>query len=313
MKKTIVSIFLLGFTCAIYSQDSLDKILKIKAGNIFLEGSLLAPQNAKKLVIIIAGSGPTDRNGNSSLGVKGNSYKLLAQHLYQNNIASFRYDKRAIGESAYSNVDENNLLFDDYINDVVTLFNYFKDSSSYKNIFYAGHSEGSAIGMIAAEKTSIKGFISISGVAQSIDEILKTQLSFYPDSIKNKISEILASLKKEQLVPNAPSYLYSLFRPSVQPYMISWLKYKPAEEIKKLNCPILILQGTCDKQVKEEEANALHAANPKSELVIIPLMTHALKNTSADCKDFGSRTYVDPIQPLNELLTKSIVNFINKN
>ena len=116
--------------------------------------------------------------------------------------------------------------------------------------------------------------------------------------MKNEIAAILSELKNGKKAGTIPPDLQSIFRPSIQPYMISWLKYSPAAEIKKLNCPVLILQGTCDVQVKVEDAENLHNANKKSTLDTIPLMTHVLKNAEAGCKDETNRTYTDPSLPL---------------
>ncbi|MDQ6903906.1 MAG: alpha/beta hydrolase, partial [Bacteroidota bacterium] len=122
----------------------------------------------------------------------------------------------------------------------------------------------------------------------------------------------LNELKKGKEVSNVSASLNSLFRKSVQPYMISWLKYSPAEEIKKLNCPVLIIQGTCDKQVKIIDAENLNKANKKSTLDIIPLMTHTLKDTEANCSDENMKTYTDPSLPLDSKLVNDLVTFIKK-
>ena len=116
----------------------------------------------QKLAIIIAGSGPTDRNGNNPMGVAANSYKMIADELDAQNIATFRYDKRGIGKSAINNMNEGDLVFDDYIKDAVKIFDYMKDSLGFKNIYFIGHSEGSLIGMVASQRVPVKGFISIS-------------------------------------------------------------------------------------------------------------------------------------------------------
>jgi esterase/lipase len=94
--------------------------------------------------------------------------------------------------------------------------------------------------------------------------------------------------------------------------MISWLQYNPAVEIKKLAIPVLIIQGTCDVQVKTEQATQLHEANPKSEIKVIDFMTHTLKSTTTDCADKNRKTYIDPSLPLNQEFAKSMVNFIIK-
>ncbi len=277
-----------------------------------LYGTLLSKNNNQKLFIIIAGSGPTDREGNNILGVESNSYQLLAQALDSENIASFRYDKRGIGKSIPSNVNEENLVFEDYINDAEKIFQYLQDSLGFKDIYILGHSEGSLIGIAAAEKVKAKGFVSIAGAGRPIDEIIEEQISNQPlpDSLKKKTTEIFASLKDGKKVNDVPDVLNSIFRKSVQPYMISWLKYDPAKEIKKLKCPILILQGSCDMQTKATDAENLHHSNAKSKMDIIPLMTHTLKNADEGCKDDNRKTYTDPSLPLNKQLVNDIVKFI---
>lgn len=277
-----------------------------------LEGTFNEPATSSKLVIIIAGSGPTDRNGNNPLGVKCNAYQLIAEALHNQHIASIRYDKRGIGKSKLLVMDESKMNFENFIDDAVAIFNFAKDSLGYKKIYFAGHSEGSLIGMMAAQKVKAQGYISISGVGQSIDVIINEQMKVQPEKIKQEIKSTLQQLKQKKLVDSVPQYLYSLFRPSVQPYMISWLQYNPSSEIKKLKIPILILQGTCDIQVKPEQATMLHDANTNSEIAIINTMTHVLKNTTEDCLDKGRITYTDANLPLNETFVQTMLNFINK-
>ncbi len=284
------------------------------AGGTQLYGTLLSKNNSQKLAIIVAGSGPTDRDGNNAMGVKANSYQMLAHALDSNNIATFRFDKRGVGKSLSASFKESDLTFDDYVKDVEKIFDYLHDTLGFKNVYLVGHSEGSLIGMIAAQKTGVKGFASLAGAGRPIDEMIKEQMESksVPDSVKTEINYVLNELKKGKEVSNVSASLNSLFRKSVQPYMISWLKYSPAEEIKKLNCPVLIIQGTCDKQVKIIDAENLNKANKKSTLDIIPLMTHTLKDTEANCSDENMKTYTDPSLPLDSKLVNDLVTFIKK-
>ena len=278
-----------------------------------LYGTLLSKNNQQPIAIIVAGSGPTDRDGNSSLGAPTNEYQMLAYSLDSQNIASFRYDKRGVAKSIPSDFSESDLVFEDYVKDAEKIFDYLHDTLGFKNIYFVGHSEGSLIAMLASQKKKVKGYISIAGAGRPIDEILEEQLQKapWPDSVKQQITPIFIQLKKGQLVNTIPSQLEILFRKSVQPYMISWLKYSPQQEIKKLNCPILILQGGCDIQVKDIDATNLHEANKESRLDIIPTMTHTLKNAGKDCVD-EQKTYTDGSMPLDETLVKDIVEFIRK-
>ncbi|MEO6894699.1 MAG: alpha/beta fold hydrolase [Ginsengibacter sp.] len=278
-----------------------------------LYGTLLSKNNQQPIAVIFAGSGPTDRDGNSSIGAPTNDYQMLAHDLDSQNIATFRFDKRGVAKSIPSDFNESNLVFDDYVKDAEKIFNYLHDTLGFKNIYFIGHSEGSLIAMLASQKKKVKGYISIAGAGRPIDEILEEQLQKapWPDSVKQQITPNFNQLKKGHLVNTFPSQLEIVFRKSVQPYMISWLKYSPQQEIKKLNCPILILQGGCDIQVKEIDATNLHEANKKSTLDIIPTMTHTLKNAGKDCVD-EQKTYTDGSMPLDETLVKDIVGFIKK-
>jgi hypothetical protein len=283
------------------------------AGGSKLYGTLLSKNNHQKLAIIIAGSGPTDRDGNNPLGDEANSYKMLAWMLDSQNIATFRYDKRGIAKSLVSNLKESDLVFDDYIKDAEKIFDYLHDTLGFKDIYIIGHSEGSLTGMIASQNKKVKGFVSIAGAGRPIDVVLEEQLNRQPlaDSVKNKIAFIFSEFRKGKEVNGLPSSLDFLFRKSIQPYMISWLKYSPEIEISKLKCPILILQGSCDIQVKVADAKNLHNGNKKSVLDIIPFMTHTLKDAGEDCSG-QNKTYTDGSLPLNKLLVNDIVNFIKR-
>jgi esterase/lipase len=313
MKNYLLLIPALLIITALTAQENTtatEKTVYITSRGLAIEGSLLSVSSKQKLVIIIAGSGPTDRNGNSIAGVNSDAYKLLAEALAKNNIASFRYDKRAIAKSAMKNFDEKNLLFDDYVNDAVTIYNYLKDTLGFKNIYFAGHSEGSLIGMIASEKTKPKGYISVAGAGRPIDKVIIEQVTQQSPAVAAQTDSLFGVLKTQGKIDVVPPYLLSVFRPSIQPYMISWMKYDPAVEISKVKSPVLILQGTCDVQVKITDAEYLHAGNKKATFIIIEGMTHVLKDATAGCIDKDNKTYHDPSLPLNTKFAEGIINFI---
>jgi esterase/lipase len=277
-----------------------------------LYGTLLSKNNQQPLAIIIAGSGPTDRNGNSALVEKTNEYEMLADSLGSRNIASFRYDKRGVARSIPSDFDPSKIVFDDYEKDAEKVFDYLHDTLGFKNIYFIGHSEGSLIAMLASQKRNVKGYISVAGAGRPIDQVLDEQMKRQPlpDSVKQQIPVIFNQLKKGNEINDFPEQLSALFRKSIQSYLISWLKYAPQKEIKKLKCPVLILQGSCDIQVKETDANNLHQANKKSKLDIIPNMSHTLKNAGNDCVN-EKETYTNGSMPLDQVLVNDIVCFIN--
>lgn len=206
-----------------------------------LYGTLELPASKRRVpvVFIIAGSGPTDRNGNSRLlPGANNAYKLLADELAKNGIASLRVDKRAIGESAPAGQKEADLRFDTYIDDAVMWVKQLRSDKRFSTITVAGHSEGSLIGMVAAARAGADGYISMAGAGRRIDTILLEQLKpAYSPELYATTQKILAELLQGRTVAQFPPELASLFRASIQPYMISWLKFDPPFEIAKLSIP----------------------------------------------------------------------------
>jgi pimeloyl-ACP methyl ester carboxylesterase len=284
-------------------------VLETNTGKLY--GSLCMPGSFQKgmVVILIAGSGPTDRNGNSSL-TKNNNLKQIAYSFADAGIASLRFDKRGIGESQSAMKKEEDLRFDDYISDVEEWIKLLKKKKCFNKIVVAGHSEGSLIGMVAAAK-SADIFISISGAGEPIYQTLKKQLSKQPDTIRNKSNIIIDSLMQGHMVKDVPLLLYSIFRPSVQPYMINWFQHNPQTEIKKLKMPVLIINGDKDLQVDVENAEMLQRASPKVQLVVLKDMNHVLKTVS-DEKD-NYKSYKDPERPLHPELMKVMIEFIKTN
>jgi alpha-beta hydrolase superfamily lysophospholipase len=242
--------------------------------------------------------------------MKNDNLKKLAHQICAGNIASVRFDKRAIGESADINVQETSLRFDTYINDAKDWISLLKKDKRFSTIIVIGHSEGSLIGMIAA--TGADMYISIAGAGEPADEILKQQLATQPQQVQDVAFPIIDSLKKGKLVQDIPTPYYSLFRPSVQPYMISWFKYDPSIEIKKLHIPILILQGTNDLQVTVSDAKKLAAANPAAKLAFIENMNHVFRMIKTNDRQQNIASYSNPALPISEELVKSIVNFIEE-
>lgn len=284
-------------------------ILKINNDQIF--GTLTVPDGVKKcpVALIIAGSGPTDRNGNNAM-MKNNSLKMLAEELAKNGIASLRFDKRGIGESKKSAVAESGLVFENYTEDVKSWINYLKQDKRFTQLTVIGHSEGSLIGMIASAKAN--KFVSIAGAGESADKLIKTQIASKSNKqIEDMTFPIIDSLKAGNKVNKVDPLLNSLFRASIQPYLISWFKYDPQTEIKKLTIPVLIIQGNNDLQVSVKDAENLSKAKANSELVIVDKMNHIMKIVDGDQKA-NMESYNNETLPISETLIHKIVSFIKK-
>ena len=318
MKKISILIILLPLFLNISAQEENniheeEITLQTDTGNLYGTLTLADTNQTTPLVIIIAGSGPTDRNGNNYAGLKTNAYKMLAHDLALHEISSFRFDKRGVAQSKSAAKSEKDLRFETYIQDVKDWIDLLKKDKRFSAIFILGHSEGSLIGMIAIEnRRDISGYISIAGAGKPIDKIIHEQLKgkLSPELMAES-DKILDSLKAGKTVSNINMMLWSLYRPSVQPYMISWLKYNPQVEIKKILVPVLIIQGTSDTQVSTEDAELLKNAKPDAKLVIIENMNHVLKEVRSPEENTAS--YKNPEIPLQKKLIEELVNFIQTN
>ncbi len=290
-----------------------------------LYGSLERPKSPSRVpvVLIIAGSGPTDRDGNSAmLPGPNNSIKLLAEDLAARGTASVRYDKRAIGETGKAMLlaaqrtksvpREEDLSFESYIDDAVRWGKQLRSDRRFSTLTVLGHSEGSLIGMVAAQRMGANAFVSIAGAGRPIQQIILEQVKpqFSSDLLK-KTEEILEQLAIGKTVADVPSELNILFRPSIQPYMISWLRYEPAKEIAKLRVPILIVQGTTDLQTRLADAKGLADGNTAAKLLLIDGMNHVLKTVSRD-QDKQVSSYSDPALPVTPDLISGISRFVNE-
>ncbi|UFH35662.1 alpha/beta hydrolase [Flavobacterium acetivorans] len=312
MKKPLLLLLVLLSTLC-FSQENKELISFNKKEitiNPLIKGALYSPLKENKktnLVILIAGSGPTDRDGNQK-GMTNNSLKYLAEDLAKNDIAVFSYDKRIIAQMAAGIMDEKTLLFDDFIKDSKDILTFFKNQKKYNKIIIAGHSEGALIGMIAANGNA-DAYISLAGAGRTIDAVILEQIEKKAPFLKEEVQKNLESLKSGKTFELKNQMLASLFRESVQPYMISWIKYDPQNEIKKLQIPVLILNGTKDLQVTVSEAELLKKAKPEAKLAIIEDMNHIFKEIKGDDSE-NMKSYTDPNLRLTDKLVTTINLFI---
>jgi len=274
-----------------------------------IDGTLLISNQKENtpLVILIAGSGPTDRNGNQNM-MKSNSFLFLAQQLEKNGISSFRYDKRIVKQIKQRQINEQQISFADFISDAKDVITYFKNDSRFSSINVIGHSQGSLVGMVAAQ-IGADSYISIAGAGQPIDDVIVAQLYKQAPGLAVSARNAFDEMRANGVTRNYNEGLASIFRPNIQPFMLSWMQYDPNEEIKKLSMPILIINGTKDLQVHESEAELLHNANPKSKLVLIENMNHIFKNIQGDDIE-NSKSYNDYKLPIEPKLVETITQFI---
>lgn len=278
-----------------------------------LHGTLSLPAVDGKVPVVLlhAGSGPTDRNGNSAmLPGRNDALRMLADALSRNGIATLRYDKRGIGASAPAGLREADLRLDHYIDDATAWLRQLRADPRFSRVLMAGHSEGALIAAVACQRAPADACISIAGAGSSLDEILRVQLKpRLPPELYQQNEDILQSLARGELVADVPAALLALYRPSVQPYLISSLKYPPRAAVAALPMPLLIVQGSTDLQVSVDDARALAAAAPKAKLVIVPGMNHVLKLVSGDLAQ-QMPSYANPELPLAPGLVDAVTAFV---
>lgn len=274
----------------------------------WIDGTLLSPKTIEKpsLAILIAGSGPTNRNGNQNF-LKNNSLKKLAEELSNNNIATFRYDKRIVKQIRQGKVDKD-IMFDDFVSDATAVIDYFKEKELFSKIYVIGHSQGSLVGMLAA-KDRADGFISIAGAGNNIGDVLIEQVTMMAPKLGEETKRIVAELKDGNTTTDYPEALASLFSTDLQPFMINWMKYNPTDVIKELKMPILIINGNKDLQVSENEAKLLKEANENATLFIIENMNHVLFEIKGDDLE-NSKSYNESFRPISKKLITNIIEFI---
>lgn len=309
--KTFITSILILFSTLLSSQEVLKEEISI---NPLVSGELAIPQTDKELplVIIIAGSGPTDRDGNQA-AMKNNSLKFLAEGLNNNNIATFRFDKRIFKLVKNPDFKEEDARFDDFVKDIIDMVNHFNQDKRFSKIIIAGHSKGSLQGMVAINQGArADAFISIAGAGQSIDRVIVQQIGKQQPFLKEDTENGFAELRQKGEIEVYNPFLESIFRKSVQPFMLSWMQYDPQAEIASLTVPVLILNGTEDVQTDESEARLLHQAKPDALFFLIENMNHVLKEViPGDTMDNG-RAYNEPQRPVVPELIEKMVYFIGE-
>ncbi|MGH8406512.1 MAG: alpha/beta hydrolase, partial [Pseudomonas sp.] len=227
------------------------------------------------------------------------------------NIASVRYDKRGVAASLAATPDERNLTLDAYVSDAVAWGKLLKADPRMGPLIVLGHSEGALVAALAAPQLNPAGVISLSGSARPVDQVIRQQLADHmPPALLLRSNQILDHLKAGQVDADVPTPLEGIFRPSVQPYLISLFRADPSAAFAKLTMPALIVQGTNDLQVGVADAQQLQKAKPDAELTVIEGMNHVMRIVPNNVKQ-QLESYNDPQLPLAAELGTRLVRFID--
>lgn len=282
-----------------------------------LAGTLVLPDKAQSIVLIIPGSGPTDRDGNNPMGVTAAPYRLLAEGLAKEGVGSLRIDKRGMFGSKGAVPDANAVTLADYASDIGSWAAKLRETQGDSCLYLLGHSEGGIVALAAAPQIDdLCGVILVAAPGRPLGTVLREQLQANPANAPLLPDAMAAidQLEKGEAVETSAmhSALLPLFNPAVQPFLIDMMARDPAEMIADVTVPVLIVQGGRDLQTPTADGDALSAANPGGDFAFIPAMNHVLKTVKSDDRMANLATYADPSVPLAPSLVPFLTGFIDR-
>ena len=280
-----------------------------------LEGAFLDAGKGAPVVIVIPGSGPTDRDGNNAMGLVPQSYKLLAEALAARGVSTIRIDKRGMFGSKAAIPDANKVTIADYAADAHAWAKVAKARTGAKCAWLLGHSEGSLVALAAGQdRMDLCGVIAVSAMGRPFGTVLREQLRANPANapILAAAEKAIDELEAGRDVPAAamPPVLMGLFNPAVQPFLKDMMAKDSAKLAASLKLPLLIVTGDRDMQTPVTDAQALAAARPTARLVIAPGVTHTLKVASGTDRAANLATYTDSSLPVAPAVVDAVANFV---
>jgi uncharacterized protein len=312
--KTALAVFAAGGV-AHAASVGVDREVTIDGGLARLHGSLRTAEHPTTgaAMLMLMGSGQSDRNANGPPSLHTDGSRMIADELAARGITTLRIDKRCVGASAPACPREEDLRVQTYVDDAVAWVRFLRAQPGVSCVVVYGHSEGAMFAALVAAETPVCGVVSASGPGRPFDEVIQAQMTARgaPTAVVAETDRIMGELKQGRLVADVPPTprLQALFRPSIQPYMISEFAISPSKAIAAVKAPVLVLQGGRDLNVSVEDALLLVAARPGAKLVLLPEMNHVLKDVPAD-RAANNAAYRDPSLPLDPGVAPALAAFV---
>ncbi len=299
-------------------------------GSVTLAGTLTVPRTraaAVPVAVIIAGSGPTDRNGNSHLGpgvvYRSNALSQLAWRLAEDGIASLRYDKRVLPASM-KQIDttrqdalaeyQQYIEFDNFVEDAAAAARSLEHDPRFSMVILVGHSEGAGLAVRAANRGApVRGVVLLAGLGRPFLVTLRSQLAaqFDAAAMLTYDSAMARFLRGDPTGPVPPG-LGPLFAPANRSYMRTSSEFDPSLEVAQLDVPVLIVQGTTDIQVSVEDAGLLHRTRPGAILVVLEGANHVFKHVPGTSQAAQLPSYTDPTMAIVPELPAAITRWVGR-
>ena len=282
-----------------------------------LAGTMMDAGKNAPVVLIIPGSGPTDRDGNNPMGITAAPYRMLAEALGERGVSSVRIDKRGMFGSKGAVADPNKVTIGDYATDTHNWVAAIRKQTGAKCVWLLGHSEGALVALAAAQQPDgFCGVILVSGAGRRLSDVIREQLRANPANapVLDSAMAALGSLEHRQHVDVTAMHpaLQKLFAPQVQDFLIDMFSYDPPKLAATVKLPMLIVQGERDVQVSLADAEALAAGQPNAKLVLIPRMNHVLKEVASDDRSANLATYSDSSLPVDSSAVDAIAGFVKR-
>ncbi len=270
------------------------------SGGATLSGTLLLPMASEMQyvpgVVLIAGSGPTDRDGNNPLvPVRIDSLKQIAETLVGAGIATLRYDKRGIGASTASPStlaeQERFFTWENFVGDAQAAHAELLKHDEIKPYATAllGHSEGGLLALAVAPSISWRpphGIVLASTPGYALDEIVRRQMARNAPTFLDAAKRVMSAIRDTGHAPSdVPRELQSLFPSYIGPFLRGAMAFDPAKALIAIDTACLLLHGGADNQIVplgdiQPLLDALGRRSGAGEALVAPAVSHNLKAVS---------------------------------
>jgi pimeloyl-ACP methyl ester carboxylesterase len=288
-----------------------------------LAGTMTVPKEPGKLrrpaVVLVAGSGSVDRD-EVVAGVP--IFAQISAGLADQGFIVLRYDKRGVGQSGGRS---ERVTIQDYADDLVTVVRWLakRQDIDPKQITVAGHSEGGAVGMLAAKQEDrIASLVLIAAPGMRGSDLILEQQRHALDVMGASEQERKAKIELQTRIQEAvvtdkgwESIPKELREQADSAWFRSLLMFDPSKVMPDISQPILIIQGDLDQQVLPHHADQLAALarnrkkSPPVELVHLPGINHLLVPAkTGDVAEYSSL----PDKTITPAVAKTIADWLKK-